>query len=133
VSATAAGRLPGWMRTALVATAVMNGVAGVAFLPGSARLRALVGFPEGDPFYLATVALFVLLFGAGYAWVGLTGRAERLFIGLAAAGKIAFVGLLATYAAAGALPWRAFAAGSGDLVFGVAFAAWLAATRPSGR
>jgi hypothetical protein len=121
------------MRTALGATAVMNGVAGVAFLPGSAPVRALVGFPEGEPFYLATVALFVLLFGAGYAWVGVTGRAERLFIGLAAAGKIAFVALLAAFAVTGALPWRAFAVGSGDLVFGVAFAAWLAATRPSGR
>ena len=57
--------LPIWMRNALLATAVMNLTAGLAFLPPAQPMRSLVGMPDGEPVYLATVALFVVLFGAG--------------------------------------------------------------------
>jgi hypothetical protein len=123
--------LPIWMRNALLATAVMNLTAGLAFLPPAQSLRALAGMPDGEPVYLTTVALFVMLFGAGYAWVGLTRRDERLFLTLSAIGKIAFVGIVACYWLAERLPFQAVVTASGDLVFGAMFAGWLLATRRS--
>jgi hypothetical protein len=42
------------MTTALLATAIMNLAAGLAFLPPAQPLRALVGMPDGEPVYLAT-------------------------------------------------------------------------------
>ena len=123
------GRLPRWMTTALLATAVMNLAAGLAFLPPAQPLRALAGMPDGEPLYLATVALFVMLFGAGYAYVGLTGRDERLFLTLSAIGKISFVTIVTFYWLGARLPFQAVATASGDLVFGVMFAAWLFTSR----
>lgn len=119
------GRLPRWMTTALLATAVMNLAAGLAFLPPAQPLRALVGMPDGEPVYLATVALFVLLFGAGYGYVGLTGRDERLFLMLSAIGKISFVAIVTFYWLAARLPFQAVVTASGDLLFGGLFVAWL--------
>ncbi|MBI3769250.1 MAG: hypothetical protein HY271_12290 [Deltaproteobacteria bacterium] len=118
--------LPTWMRGALFATAAMNLMAAVGFLPTARALRAVAGMPEGEhPLYLATVSMFVLLFGLGYLWTAATGRADRLFIAIAAVGKLSFFGLLVWFWAAGALPFRAPLAGSGDLVFGLLFAKWL--------
>ena len=118
--------LPTWMRRALLATAVMNIGAAIAFFPAVHGLRSLAGFPEdGPPIYLATVSLFVLLFGLGYLWVGLSGRDERLFLSMAAAGKISFVALLVAYWLAGDLPVGAPLAALGDLFFGVLFLKWL--------
>src|SRR5712672_1500742 len=59
--------LPSWMRRALFATAGMNILAALGFLPGATAVRALAGLPQdGQPLYLLTVALFVGLFGLGY-------------------------------------------------------------------
>ena len=125
-----AAMLPRWMRGALLATAVMNTLAAVAFVPASGALRALTGMPQGEhPLYLSTVALFVGLFGVGYLLVGLSGRPERLFIALSAAGKLAFVSLVTWYWATGALPFLAVLVGAGDLPFGLMFATWLITTR----
>ena len=123
------GRLPRWMTTALLATAVMNLTAGLAFLPPAQPLRALVGMPDGEPVYLATVALFVLLFAAGYAYVGFTGRDERLFLTLSAIGKISFVTIVTFYWLAARLPFQAVVTASGDLLFGALFVAWLLTSR----
>ena len=121
---------PTWLRTAMLATAVMNLLAAVLFLPGAEAVRELAGLPSGaPPVYLATIMLFVLLFGAGYLWVGITGQAEPLFVTLAAVGKIAFVTILVSFAATGALSWRAPMVASGDLVFGLLFLRWLVAYR----
>jgi hypothetical protein len=120
--------LPTWMRTALFATAAMNIVAAGGFLPGARGLRALAGLPEAEhPVYLLTVALFVLLFGIGYLVSALTNRADRLFIALAAAGKLSFVTLLTAFWAVGSLPPQAPLAATGDLIFGVLFLKWLLA------
>jgi hypothetical protein len=121
--------LPNWMRNALLATAVMNLTAGLAFLPPAQPLRALAGMPDGEPVYLATVALFVMLFGAGYAWVGLTCRDERLFLALSAIGKISFVSIVTFYWLVGRLPLQAVVTASGDLVFGAMFVWWLLTSR----
>ena len=118
--------LPTWMRRALFATAGMNIVAAAAFVPSAASLRAVAGLPEGThPLYLATVGMFVLLFGVGYLWAALAGRAERLFIALAAAGKSSFFGLLVWFWAAGAVPMRVPVLGTADLIFAVLFWTWL--------
>ena len=114
------------MRNALFATAVMNLAAGIGFLPPAAGLRGLAGFPAGEqPVYLMTVALFVMLFGLGYLWVAIANRPERLFITLAAIGKISFFGILAALWLAGSLPALAPLAGAADLAFGLIFVAWL--------
>jgi len=118
--------LPPWMRGALFATAGMNIVAAVAFLPPARGLRAIIGMPpDGHPLYLATVSMFVLLFGLAYLWAAVEGRAERLFITMAAAGKLSFFVLLVWFWLTGAVPPRAPVAGTADLLFAVLFFGWL--------
>lgn len=118
--------LPTWMRGAMYATAVMNVLAAGLFLPGAEGLRALADLPpEAPPIYLATVSMFILLFGLGYFWCAVTGRADRLFVTLAAVGKLAFVTMLVCFWLAGELSARAVLGGVGDLVFGTLFVTWL--------
>jgi hypothetical protein len=115
------------MRNALLATAAMNALGGFAFTPWGAPIRDLAALPSGaHPLYLMIIGVFVLLFGVGYLWTGLTGRADPLFIAIAAAGKLAFFGLLTAFWLAGELSLRAPLAAVGDLVFGTLFVAWLA-------
>ena len=122
---------PTWLRRAMLATAVMNFGAAMLFLPPAGPARALAGFPEAAPaVYLATVALFVALFGAGYLWVAVTGRADPLFVGLSAVGKTGFVVLVVGFASSGALPWRAALVASGDLLFALLFVRWLFTAAP---
>ena len=105
--------LPSWMRRALFATAAMNTLAALAFLPAAGSVRALAGLPEdAPPVYLLTIGLFILLFAIGYLWTALMGRADRLFIALATIGKLSFVTLLVRCWAVGALPLRAPLGGS---------------------
>jgi hypothetical protein len=114
------------MRRTLFATAVMNGVAAFGFLPSARFARVAAGLPEEAPaVYLLNIGMFVLLFGVGYLWTAMTGRAERLFIALSAVGKIAFFSLLATMWATGTLSIRAPIVGAADLVFGLLFLTWL--------
>jgi hypothetical protein len=125
-------RLPGWMRTALLATAVMNGIGAILFLPPAEGLRALAGMPAGGhPLYLTTVSMFVALFGVGYLWFGLTGRADRFFIAFATLGKLSFFVLAFGFALAGAVSFRAALLAVGDLVFAVLFLRWLLAPDPA--
>jgi len=121
-----------WMRRAMFATAGMNMVAAVGFLPGAQSLRALTGFPEpAHPFYALTVVLFVLLFGIGYLWSALVGQADRLFIAISAVGRLSFFALVVAFWSIGELPLRAPVLGSWDLIFGVLFVAWLLDTQTS--
>lgn len=118
--------LPTWMRVALLATAPMNLLGSLAFLPPGRDLRLAMGWPpDGHPIYAATVALFIFFFGAAYLWTGLTGRADRLFILLAATGKLAFFLLTLWYWLAGTLSGQVPASAVGDLVFALLFFTWL--------
>ena len=120
--------LPTWLRRALYATAVMNVGAAIGFLPPVTSMRALAGLPlDAPPLYLATVGMFVLLFGLAYLWTAIRGCSEPLFMALAGGGKIAFFALLVWFWGAGDLPLRAPVLGSADLVFGSLFLAWLLA------
>jgi hypothetical protein len=124
--------LPHWMRRALYTTAVMNVLASVTFMPSATALRALTGFPQtSEPLYPSTAGLFVLLFGIGYLSCAVTGRADRLFIALAAVGKLSFFALVVHLWLAGALPLRVPVLGSADLVFSILFFIWLSSTRTS--
>ena len=105
----------------------MNAFGAFAFTSWGAPVRDLVGLPSGShPLYLLVIGTFVGIFGAGYLWTGLTGRADPLFIAIAAAGKLSFFGLLAAFWLAGEIAWRAPASAVGDLVFGTLFVIWLA-------
>jgi hypothetical protein len=118
--------LPTWMRGALFATAGMNILASAAFIPAAESLRVVAGLPEaGQPLYLVMVGVFVLTFGLAYLWAAMAGQAERLFIAVAATGKLSFFGLLVWFWAVGDLPVRAPVLGTGDLVFAVLFLVWL--------
>ncbi len=129
-STEATEMLPGWMRTALFATAVMNISVAALFLPAARILRTTAGFPaDAPPIYLLTVALFVALFGAGYFYTAISGHAERMFITLAAFGKLSFVLLLVASWLGGSLPLRAPLIGSADLLFSVLFFYWLFTSR----
>jgi hypothetical protein len=122
--------LPTWMRRALFITAALNIGVAATFIPAAEPLRTAAGVPAGGhPFYLMMIGLFVLVFGLGYLWCAATGRAERLFIALAALGKMSFVALLVRFWAAGDLPLRAPVLGSADLVFGAMFVVWLVSAR----
>jgi hypothetical protein len=122
--------LPTWMRRALFATGIMNTGAALGFLPGARFARVAAGLPEDAPsVYLLTIAMFVGLFGVGYLWTAVSGRAERLFITIAAIGKLTFVTLVTTMWATGTLSARAPVAGSPDLVFALLFFAWLIGDR----
>lgn len=126
--------VPTWMRNALYATGVMNLLAAPGFLPAAGALRDLAGLPSpaGHPLYPSMVALFVLLFGIGYLWSAYAGRADPIFIAIAAAGKIGFVAMLVWFWAVGDLPFRAPLFGSPDLLFGAIFLTWLrGAGRPA--
>lgn len=127
-------KLPGWMRITLLATAVMNLTGSAAFLPSATGLRQMGGLPEGGhPLYMLTVAAFILIFGLAYGWAGITAKADRQFIAVGAAGKLAFFALLVWCCCAGSLPAKAVGAGVGDLIFGALFALWLFKTRGSAR
>ena len=118
--------LPKWASSALLATALANFFAAAAFLPPAHALRALAGLPDDShPLYLMTVSLFVLLFGLAYLRWAQTGRANRLFLAIAAAGKLSFFSLLLGFWIAGALPFRAPLTGAWDLAFGIMFLMWL--------
>jgi hypothetical protein len=118
--------LPGWMVVALYATGAMNLGAAAAFSPPAHALRALAGFPDdGHPLYRAVVAALVLLFGLAYLAAARAGRADRLFIALAAAGKLAFVTIVVAYWAAGSVPAAAALLATADLPFAALFVVWL--------
>ena len=121
---------PAWLRRALLATAAMNILVGLAFASGSASILGAAGLPSGvDAFYTLTVGLFVLLFGLGYLGAAGAERPERLFIALGGVGKLSFVALVAALWMTGRLPARAPIAASPDLAFGLAFLAWSVGSR----
>lgn len=121
-----------WMRAVMLATAVMNLGGAFAFLPSAQPLRQLGGFPDAPhPLHLTAVGVFIFIFGLAYLSTAVTGRADRLFVGVAAAGKLGFFGLLVLYWALGLLPAKAVASGTGDLIFGSLFLLWLYSVRPA--
>ena len=107
-------------------TALTNGLGALIFMPFATALRRTVGLSvAGHPLYLAIIASFIFIFGLAYLWVGITGRADALFLAVAAAGKLAFFSLVVVYWLSGALPLKVPLAASSDLLFALAFVVWL--------
>jgi hypothetical protein len=117
------------MRAALYATAAMNILGSVTFVPHFSGLRARFELPESHPLYLLIIGTWVLAFGLCYLWMAVSSRRDRIFVAIGAVGKLSFFALLALFAARGDLPLAAVGAGSGDLLFGLIFIFWLIRTR----
>jgi hypothetical protein len=113
------------LRVALVATAVMNCVGAVAFLPFVHAGRTFVGIPGAPPFYLWILSIWVFAFGVAYLHQGVTGRVSREVMALGAAGKLSFACALIATTWAGPRAGRALAAAIPDVVLAVWFVAWL--------
>jgi hypothetical protein len=114
------------MRIALFATAAMNIIGALAFIPAAGVLRAPGGLPDADhPLYISTVGIFVFALGLGYLGMAIRGSADPLFIAIGALGKLAFFALLVGLWTSGSLPIQAPMAGGGDLLFGALFVFWL--------
>lgn len=115
-------RLDPFTRKALAATAVMNVAGSFAFTPLGEGLRASLGIPPAHPLWGLVVASFILTMGLGYAALAWSGRLERTFLAVAAAGKASFALLLLGMGAATEIPPVAAASGLPDLVFAAIFA-----------
>lgn len=114
------------MRGVMVLAAVVNGLGAYLFLPSADSLRRLVGLTvEGHPFLFSVVSAFILIMGLAYLVAGLSGRADPMFLPVAAAGKLAFFYLAGAYWAAGEFPAVVPALASTDLVFALIFLYWL--------
>ncbi len=111
-----------WFRIALFATAAMNILGALAFVPANRGLRGQFGFPEAHPLYLWIIAVWIFAFGLCYLWMAIKQSRERLFIVIGAIGKFSFFGNLLILAMLGELPWRAALGGLGDLIFAVLLA-----------
>lgn len=120
------------MKAALWATAAMNVLGALAFVPAFAAVREAFAFPAAHPLYLF-IGEFIAIFGVAYGWCAAAGRAPRVFIAVSAAGKLAFSTTLILFWLAGELPPLAVSGGAGDLVFGGLFLGWLVRSRRAGR
>jgi hypothetical protein len=114
------------MRRVMLAAALLNTLGAVTFIPAFSGLRAQGHLPnDAHPIYLWMIALWIFFFGVAYLYLGITGRVEKVFIAVGAAGKLSFFGLLLGFALAGDLPFQAASSGIADLVFGTIFTVWL--------
>jgi hypothetical protein len=116
-----------FLRKVLWATVVYN-VAGASAFALPASIGQLAGLPlPVAPIYSVLLAVFVLLFGAAYAWLALQPAIDRPLVGFAAFGKasvfVAAIGLWAT----GNGPGLFVPGAVGDLIFAAIFAWWLRA------
>jgi hypothetical protein len=100
----------------MLACFAMNALGAVAFSPPALPLRNAFGLPEAHPFYLCLIAAWILLFGCGYLYSGLSGNIQRVFLVVAAGGKASFAGTLLICHAMGLLPPMAALAGLPDLL-----------------
>lgn len=114
-----------WFRIVLFATAAMNLVGALMFAPISDFARDAFGFPKSHPLYLWILTVWIFAFGACYLWMAVTQRRERLFIVIAAVGKLSFVALLLIFYLVGDVPFLAVTGSAGDLIFGILFVWWL--------
>ena len=114
------------MRAVMYLAAAVNALGAYLFFPGAVSLRQFVGLTvEGHPFLFSVLSAFILIFGLAYLAAGLTGRADPMFLLVAAAGKLAFFYLAGAYWIAGAFPAIVPAGASSDLIFALIFLWWL--------
>ncbi|WP_439621931.1 hypothetical protein [Gemmata sp.] len=122
-------RLGRGMRWLLMACGPMNLGGTAVFAPSFPYLRDTVGLPDAYPLYLWVLTAWLPLFGIAYFWMGWTGRADRTFMAVGAAGKATFAVILLALWWNEELPVTAGLIGLPDLALAGAFAAWLWRTR----
>ena len=126
---TAKGSIDPFVRTLLRASGPINAFGALIFAPPFPYVRRLFGLPDGSPVYLWVLSIWIFVFGVAYWHVGVSGRADRTFLAVGAAGKAAFALVLIVAAASGTLPGVAVLVGLPDLAIATVFAAWLLRTR----
>lgn len=122
-------RLDARMVSLLKASGPINVVGALIFAPPLPWVRQIFGLPDGHELYLWVMSAWILAFGIGYWSLGVSGRADRTFLAVGAAGKASFALVLIALAGAGRLSPLAAVVGLPDLVIAGMFASWLARTR----
>src|SRR4051812_3710010 len=102
------------MRILLLACGPLNINGATIFAPPVTAFRPVLGLPEAHALYLWVISIWILIFGAAYFWMGVTGRVDRTFLAVGAAGKATFALLLIALALAGDLPPQAAGVGLPD-------------------
>ena len=97
----------------------------LALLIWSSQLLPLMGAPAGNPAYPQMFLLLCLAFGVGYCIVGLDIESNSGIVVMGILGQLSVFGVVAFQWFAGAVYWPALASGTTDLLFGLAFAAFL--------
>ena len=120
------------IRPMLALAAVFNLAGACLFAWPDSWAGQLAGLPAEVPLiYRVLVALFVLLFGASYAWLAMQPQPHRPLLAFGALGKtLAFCAVLALWWQS-ELPAISVAVTSGDLALAGLFALWLLQTRSS--
>ena len=110
------------LRASLGVAAAFNLVGAALFaFPGSAASQ-LAGLPPDAPaVYRGLTSLFILLFGAAYAWLAAQPTIDRPFVAFGAIGKASAFFLVAALWLGGAASGASVAAMAGDLVLAALF------------
>jgi hypothetical protein len=119
----------GAFRKVLWVAALYN-LGGASLFAFPASLGQLAGLPVPvAPVYSVLLALFVLLFGAAYAWLAMQPTIDRPMVGFAAIGKASVFVAAVILWAAGEGSASLIPGATGDLIFAAIFAWWLRAAR----
>lgn len=102
-----------------------NLAVGLPMVLAPGALISLLGMRPVEPFFPRVAGLLILVFGLGYALVS-RDLARREIVLLGVVGKVGVVALLAWSWLDGSVPGSVVALGSGDLLFALAFATFLA-------
>lgn len=115
-----------WFRYCLLVTAIFNLFGTISFLPPVYYpMVNILGLPEATPFGLWVIASWIFIFGAGYAWMFVTAKPERLFVGVAAACKITIALCFCIFWLTGDFPLISLFVGCSDFLLAGIFIFWL--------
>ena len=121
-----------WIRPLFVVAALYDLVLGVVFFAAFKAIyeRFGIALPNHDA-YVQLPAAFIAVFGVGFWFVSKAPERNRDLITLGVLMKLAFAGVVLSYAFRGAIPplWVPFA--WIDLAFMLAFIAALSASKPA--
>ena len=112
-----------FLRGVLWLAALFNLIGALLFAFPASAASQLAGLPATAPaLYRGLAALFILLFGAAYAWLATQTAINRPFVAFGAIGKAAAFLLILVLWLAGEATATSVAAMSGDLVLAGLFA-----------
>jgi hypothetical protein len=114
-----------FIRRVLWISAVFN-LGGALLFTFPASFGQLAGLPVPVPrIYTALLVLFILLFGASYAWLALQPVIDRPMVALAAFGKAGAFAVIFACWLLGEAPGLGVVGASGELALATLFAWWL--------